>query len=96
MALEVEVEPVLDLTTRAGRRRIGATKQQITGDTRDCKRACRAVADRARLDGAQALLAPSAARDDGRVLAIYIDVGPPELVTLQEIPDAREPLNYGP
>lgn len=92
----MEIEPVLDLTTRSGRRSVGVTKQQITGDTPACKRACKEVADRARIDGAQAILAPSAAPGGGQVLAIYIDVGPHGMLSLLEIPEKREPLNYEP
>lgn len=87
---DVEVDPVLDLIDRGVRRRLSVTKAALTGDDDESLEACRRVADWARSDGHAAILAPSAARRDGVVLALYPDASARQLDLGHAV--HREPL----
>lgn len=73
------VEPVLDLTNRAVRRRLGLGIADITSDDEEGVERCRTVADLARAEGYRAIRSPSAARRGGGVLAIYLESAPENL-----------------
>lgn len=62
VAIDIAVEPVLDLTNRSERRRLGIRLSDIRSDEADAIEHCRTVADVARATGQRAILAPSAAR----------------------------------
>lgn len=73
VSLEIQVEPVLDLTSPAVRRRLGVQLATLTGDAPEDLDACRAVADLARQEGYNAILSPSAALQGAVNLNLYIN-----------------------
>lgn len=75
----VSVEPVVDLTDRAIRRKLGVTKSLLTGDDEASLEGCRGIADWARSEGHAGILAPSATKTGGQVLALYPDASPERL-----------------
>jgi hypothetical protein len=89
----VRVHPVLDLTEERTRVHYGTHLEALTGDAESDLEACRTLADRARLDGFRAMLAPSAAQVGERILAIYSEGRAADL-WLREGVD-RLPVNYG-
>lgn len=92
VSIDVTVTPVLELTNEAIRTRLGVTLSTLTGDEEADLETCRTIADWARSEGYRAILAPSAAREGERVLAIYIE-GPVRNLDWDVGPD-RIPLNY--
>lgn len=106
VALDVWVDPVFDLVTwleeprpirvpgLPGRSRPpDLSRDQATGDGATDLEACRRVADWVRTHGFVAVLAPSAALEGERVLAIYPENAPRHLRLLET--GVRHPLNYG-
>jgi len=94
VSLTVSVARVLDLSDARQQNRFGIALEILTGDTEDDLESCRLVADLARLEGYDAILSPSAARNGVRNLNPYID-GRADHLRLMEGPD-RSPLNYEP
>ena len=90
VGIDVMVAPVLDLTSRTRRRRLGVRSSDLRSDEDEGIEACRAIADAARAEGYRGILAPSAAGRDGRVLVIYLE-GPPAGLDMQ-VPDDRRSL----
>jgi RES domain-containing protein len=92
VSIEVTATPVLDLTDETVRTWLGVTLSSLIGDEEADLESCRSIADWARSEGYRAILAPSAAREGERVLAIYIE-GPVRDLDWDMGPD-RIPLNY--
>jgi RES domain-containing protein len=92
VSIEVAVTPMLDLTDETVRTRLGVALPTLLGDEEADLESCRTVADWARSEGYRAILAPSAAREGERVLAIYIE-GPVRNLDW-EVGSDRIPLNY--
>lgn len=81
---EVSVPDVLDLTSAKMRRIFDTTLAKILSDTPGDIEGCRMLADQARLSGFKAILAPSAAIEDGRTLTLYTDRPPLSEVRLSD------------
>ena len=92
VSIRVRVEPVLDLTSRGVRRKLGATLAALTGDGEEDLEACRSLADFARQQGYCAILSPSAALRGAANLNLYID-GPAGQYDLDHGPD-RIPITH--
>lgn len=86
----VKAEPVLDLTDEGVRRRLSVRKSLLVGDDEESLEACHRIADWARANGYVAILAPSAARIEGEVLALYPDASSERLELDHDFD--REPL----
>ena len=73
VSLRVKVGPVLDLTSRLVRRRIGVSRETIVSATARDQALCRAIARRYILEGShRAILAPSASLEGEANLMIYV------------------------
>lgn len=107
VVLEVRIDPVFDLvsalakpetrlTAREGSidLRITANDPRVIGDSEDDLEFCRTIADVVRERGHFAVLAPSAATETGRVLAIYPENKPDRIQIHLAAP--RLQLNHGP
>lgn len=90
--LDVDVQPVFDLSDRETRRELDLSLEDITGDSDESIELCRSIADWVRSQGYNAIFSPSAAMRSEKNLNIYHDVRPADLRV--EIADVREPLNY--
>jgi RES domain-containing protein len=73
VSLEMQVEPVLDLTSPAVRRKLRIQLATITGDSPEDLEVCRSIADLARQQGYVAILSPSAALRGSTNLNLYVD-----------------------
>lgn len=74
VSLEVDVAPVLDLTSERVRTRLGVALPDLTGDRTADLAACRALARRHVLHGTfRAILAPSASLPGAANLMIYVE-----------------------
>jgi RES domain-containing protein len=73
VSIDVEVEPVLDLTNKRIRQACGVSLAMITGDSQESLETCRQVADLARARAYRAVLSPSAALRDAKNLNIYLE-----------------------
>ena len=107
VVLEVRIDPVFDLVTALAKPetrltaregtidlRINANDPRVIGDSEDDLEFCRTIADVVRERGHYAVLAPSAASQTGRVLAIYPENKPDRIQIHLAAP--RRQLNYGP
>ena len=73
VSLDLRVEPVLDLTSAAVRRKLGVQLATITGDAPEDLESCRAIADLARQQGYVGILSPSAALPGSTNLNLFVD-----------------------
>lgn len=92
VTLEVDVDPVLDLTDTTILKRLGLTSASLVEDTDEGFELCRTLADIARADGYSAIMSPSAAAPGEVNLTIYIDGRAGDLSL--NVGPVREPLNY--
>lgn len=78
VTIQVDVEPVADLTQSSVRRQLGLsiTHGQMTSDSSSDYSACRQAADRVRSKDYNAILVPAAVPPNGENLVIYLDGKP--------------------
>jgi RES domain-containing protein len=86
--IEVQLDEVADL---GGRERLEAVGLTLPSPGRRGWPAYQAVGERLHRDGWAGLLAPSAARPEGRVLCVFRDEGPPEGLRAEERRRVSEP-----
>ena len=72
VSIQVDLEPDVDLTD-PNNGYVDPHEAFLTGDADKDKEKCRALADQIRIDGAAAIIVPSAAAPGEKNLAIYID-----------------------
>lgn len=70
LTIDVRLQKILDLTDTEVRDNWGVTKEDLASDDH---RLCRDVGRAARRAGYEAILFPSAARESGRNLAVFLD-----------------------
>lgn len=85
VTIQVDVEPVADLTDPSVRNQLGlsVTPSEMTNDSSSDYSACRQAADRVRSHDYNAVLVPAAVAVNGANLIIYLD-GKPKNIHLTE------------
>lgn len=94
VCIEVEIEPVLDLTTDPLPDPV-PSRRVLTGDRLLDTILCRSIAGWARSNGFQAIKSPCAALQDEENLNIYTDIPPSRNRSFRFLEEETRPLNYG-